>query len=294
MPYADPYLLPMAALLSAIGVTTIYRLEPRGRVPAEPLDRHRRRVSSRSRCSRCGGTTASSRATSTSSGSAPSCCSRCRRCPGSARRSTAPVSGSRSGRCSSSPGEFAKILLIVFLAGYLRDKREVLAQGRLKDFGPLLLIWGAAMLVLVQTNDLGSALLYFGIFLAMVYVATGRALYAAEGWRSSSRAAPPSTRSCRACESRVSVVAGPVGRRRRGRLPVGAVALLDRQRRLRRHRLRPRHVHDHGGEPDHPLPQHGLHLLRDRPGARARWRVGAAARLHALHRARDARRAGGG
>ena len=72
------------------------------------------------------------------------------------------------------PGELAKIALIVFLAGYLREKREVLAQGRLKDFGPLLLIWGAAMLVLVETNDLGSALLYFGIFLAMLYVATGR------------------------------------------------------------------------------------------------------------------------
>ena len=79
------------------------------------------------------------------------------------------------------PGELAKIALIVFLAGYLREKREVLAQGRLKDFGPLLLIWGAAMLVLVETNDLGSALLYFGIFLAMLYVATGRALYVAIG-----------------------------------------------------------------------------------------------------------------
>ena len=53
----------------------------------------------------------------------------------------------------------------------------MLAQGRLKDLGPLLAIWGAAMLVLVQTSDLGSALLNFGIFLAMVYVATGRALY---------------------------------------------------------------------------------------------------------------------
>ena len=79
------------------------------------------------------------------------------------------------------PGELAKILLIVFLAGYLREKREVLAQGRLKDFGPLLLIWGAAMLVIVMTNDLGSALLYFGIFLAMLYVATGRALFVAIG-----------------------------------------------------------------------------------------------------------------
>ena len=66
-------------------------------------------------------------------------------------------------------------MLIVFLAGYLREKREALAQGRIKDFGPLLVIWGGAMLVLVETNDLGSALLYFGIFLAMLYVATARA-----------------------------------------------------------------------------------------------------------------------
>ena len=79
------------------------------------------------------------------------------------------------------PGEFAKIALIVFLAGYLRERREVLAQARPKDVGPLLLIWGAAMLVLVQTNDLGGGLLYFGVFLAMLYVATGRALFVAAG-----------------------------------------------------------------------------------------------------------------
>jgi cell division protein FtsW (lipid II flippase) len=79
------------------------------------------------------------------------------------------------------PGELAKIFLILFLAGYLREKREVLAQGRLKDFGPLLAIWGAAMLVIVQSADLGSALLNFGIFLAMLYVATGRALFVAAG-----------------------------------------------------------------------------------------------------------------
>jgi cell division protein FtsW (lipid II flippase) len=79
------------------------------------------------------------------------------------------------------PGELAKLCLIVFLAGYLREKRESLAQGRLKDFGPLLAIWGAAMLVIVQTRDLGSALLVFGIFLAMLYVATGRALYVGAG-----------------------------------------------------------------------------------------------------------------
>src|SRR5262249_61013120 len=79
------------------------------------------------------------------------------------------------------PGDMAKMMLIVLLAGYLREKPEVLAQGRPKDFGPLLLVWGAAMLVLVETGDLGSALLYFGIFLAMLYAATGRALFVGAG-----------------------------------------------------------------------------------------------------------------
>ena len=72
------------------------------------------------------------------------------------------------------PGELGKIALIVFLAAYLREKREVLAQGRVKDWGPLLVIWGGAMLVLFATDDLGSALLYYGIFLALLYAATAR------------------------------------------------------------------------------------------------------------------------
>jgi len=79
------------------------------------------------------------------------------------------------------PGELAKIMLIVFLAGYMREKREVLAQGRLKDWGPLLVIWVLAMLVLLETRDLGGGLLYFGIFLAMLYVATARIAYVAVG-----------------------------------------------------------------------------------------------------------------
>jgi cell division protein FtsW (lipid II flippase) len=79
------------------------------------------------------------------------------------------------------PGELAKIMLIVFLAGYMREKREVLAQGRPKDWGPLLVIWALAMLVLLETRDLGGGLLYFGIFLAMLYVATARIGYVATG-----------------------------------------------------------------------------------------------------------------
>ena len=79
------------------------------------------------------------------------------------------------------PGELAKSMLIIFLAGYMREKREVLAQGRPKDWGPLLVIWAFAMLVLLETRDLGGGLLYFGIFLAMLYMATARIAYVAAG-----------------------------------------------------------------------------------------------------------------
>jgi cell division protein FtsW (lipid II flippase) len=94
-----------------------------------------------------------------------------------------PINGARLwihvGPLQFQPGELGKIALIVFLAAYLRERREVLAQGRLKDWGPLLVIWAGAMLVLFVTNDLGSALLYYGIFLAMLYIATARLSFVA-------------------------------------------------------------------------------------------------------------------
>jgi cell division protein FtsW (lipid II flippase) len=95
------------------------------------------------------------------------------------------VNGARlwihAGSLQFQPGELGKIALIVFLAAYLREKREVLAAGRLKDWGPLLVIWGGAMLVLFVTDDLGSALLFYGIFLAMLYAATARIAFVAAG-----------------------------------------------------------------------------------------------------------------
>ena len=86
------------------------------------------------------------------------------------------------------PGELAKVLIVIFLAGYLRDNREMLSYGAggghlpsPKHLGPLLLIWGGAMLVLFQTRDLGGALLYFAIFLVMLYTATARWSFVAVG-----------------------------------------------------------------------------------------------------------------
>jgi cell division protein FtsW (lipid II flippase) len=89
------------------------------------------------------------------------------------------------------PGELAKIALTVFFAGYLVTRRESLALvgrkilglriPRARELGPILVIWGASLLVLVLQRDLGTSLLYFGLFIVLVYVATGRAIYVIVG-----------------------------------------------------------------------------------------------------------------
>ena len=82
------------------------------------------------------------------------------------------------------PAELAKIAIVIFLASYLRDTRQVLVVGArrilgitfppLKHLGPLLAVWGTAMALLFVIQDLGSSLMFFGAFLALVYVATNR------------------------------------------------------------------------------------------------------------------------
>jgi cell division protein FtsW (lipid II flippase) len=88
------------------------------------------------------------------------------------------------GGLSFQPTEFSKIGLVIFLASYLRDTRQVMVLGArrilgvtlppLKHFGPVLVIWGVAMLALVLLSDIGSSLMFYGALLAMLYVATGR------------------------------------------------------------------------------------------------------------------------
>jgi cell division protein FtsW (lipid II flippase) len=180
VPFADPYLLPIAGLLTAIGLTEIYRLHPADAFKQATwivlavalfaltlflLRYDYRRLEAYKYIF---GLTAI----------------------GLLLLPILPVigltvNGARLwvhiGGLRFQPGELAKIALIIFLAGYMREKREVLAQGRLKDWGPLLVIWALAMLVLLETRDLGGGLLYFGIFLAMLYVATARISYVAAG-----------------------------------------------------------------------------------------------------------------
>ena len=180
VPFADPYLLPIVGLLTAVGLTEIYRLEPDDAfrqggwivvgvalfaLTLFLLRRDYRRLETYKYLFGVSAIVLLVLPVLPVIG--------------------LTVNGARLwvdiGPLRFQPGELAKIMLIVFLAAYMREKREVLAQGRPKDWGPLLVIWALAMLVLLETHDLGGGLLYFGIFLAMLYVATARIAYVAAG-----------------------------------------------------------------------------------------------------------------
>jgi cell division protein FtsW (lipid II flippase) len=180
VPYADPYVLPIAALLTAVGLTEIYRLGPSDAfkqatwvvvgvalfaITILGLRRDYRVLENYKYLFGLGALAL-------------------------LFMPLLPIVGERvngarlwvhAGPLQFQPGELGKIALIVFLAAYLREKREVLAAGRLKDWGPLLVIWGAAMMILFVTDDLGSGLLFYGIFLGMLYVATARVTFIAVG-----------------------------------------------------------------------------------------------------------------
>lgn len=89
-------------------------------------------------------------------------------------------------------GELAKVLMVIFLAGYLRDRREVLAiptsrvlgvpLPQIRHLAPVMLFVGAALVAVVVLNDFGTALLFVGVLLAMLFLATGRAAYPAVGF----------------------------------------------------------------------------------------------------------------
>jgi cell division protein FtsW (lipid II flippase) len=97
----------------------------------------------------------------------------------------------RVGAFSFQPGELAKVCLVIFFAAYLAERKELLAIASrrilglhvpdLKHFGPLLVMWGVSLAVMFYGKDLGSSLLFFSIFLVMLYIATARVVYAAFG-----------------------------------------------------------------------------------------------------------------
>jgi cell division protein FtsW (lipid II flippase) len=182
LPYADPYLFPLVSLLACFGLVVIYRIdEELAREQAQwfvvglvlfaatllflrdfrVLERYRYTIAL-----------------------AGLFLLLLPRVPGIGQQVNGAYLGVKLGPIAFQPAEFGKIAIIVFLAAYLRDTRQVLVQGSrrvlgitippLKHLGPLLVVWGAAMFMLVFIRDLGSSLMYFGGFLALLYVATNR------------------------------------------------------------------------------------------------------------------------
>jgi cell division protein FtsW (lipid II flippase) len=198
LPYADPYLFPLVAVLACFGLVVIYRIdEDLAREQAQwfvvglglfaatiifvrdfrVLERYRYTIAL-----------------------AGLGLLLLPRLPGIGQQVNEAYLGVKIGPISFQPAELSKIAIVIFLAAYLRDTRQVLVQGArrilgvtippLKHFGPLLVVWGAAMFMLVFIRDLGSSLMFFGAFLTLLYVATNRfsfvlvgiALFALGAW----------------------------------------------------------------------------------------------------------------
>ena len=188
LPHADPYVLPLVAVLASFGLVMIYRLDDTfAREQAQwfviglaafiativlvrdyrALERYRYVIA----------------AASLGLLLLP-------RIPGIGSQTNGAYLGVDVGPVSFQPAEFAKIGIIIFLASYLRDTRQLLVARKkwgitippLRHLGPLLAVWGLAMILLVFIRDLGSSLMFFGGFLAMLYVATNRLIFPVVGF----------------------------------------------------------------------------------------------------------------
>jgi cell division protein FtsW (lipid II flippase) len=198
-PWADPLLLPLAAVLNGLGVVMIYRLQEsglhgNGGFPISTLTSHAaayqlmytavgviafivvliviRELRILQRYTYTLGTVGLILLA----------------IPALLPSSLSSVNGAKVwiivGGFSIQPGEFARIALAVFFAGYLIAKRDVLSLAgrrvlgidlpRGRDLGPVAVIWGASLLILIFESDIGTSALFFGLFVSMLYVATQR------------------------------------------------------------------------------------------------------------------------
>jgi cell division protein FtsW (lipid II flippase) len=184
-PQADPLLLPLAAILNVLGLAAVYRLDPEGFGPTQvtwtavgvacfvgvliALKDHQTLSRYKYIFGFIGVVLLMIPATPLGT----------------------EINGAklwvRVGAFSFQPGELAKVSLVIFLAAYLAERKELLAIASrrvmgfhvpdLKHFGPLLVMWGLSLAVMFYEKDLGSSLLFFSIFVVMLYVATARLVY---------------------------------------------------------------------------------------------------------------------
>jgi cell division protein FtsW (lipid II flippase) len=175
---ADPYMFPLAALLAAFGLVELYRIKPDWAIKQagwfgvglvlfvltilflrdiRSLERYRYTIAIVGILLLL----------------AP-------RIPGIGQQVNGAYLSIGVGQFALQPAEFGKIAMVIFLASYLNDVRDVLVGGgripriSIKHLGPMLVVFGLAMVMLVFIRDLGSSLMFFGAFLALLYVATNR------------------------------------------------------------------------------------------------------------------------
>ncbi len=184
LPHADPYLFPLVAVLASVGIVMVYRINPvlarqqaqwmvigLALFAATIIVLRRRGVAVLERY----------RYTIAVVGIGFTVLPRL---PGIGEQVNGAYLDVHVGSVSFQPAELAKVAIVIFLASYLRDNRQILVTaGRrvlgltippMKQFGPMLIVWGAAMATLLITRELGTSLMFYGAFLALLYVATGR------------------------------------------------------------------------------------------------------------------------
>jgi len=198
-PWSDPLMLPLAAMLNGLGVVMIWRLQQAGRGgnPGVPVSTMNSMTTTYQVLWSAVGVAAFvamlafvrevrvlQRYTYTLGALGLVLLA----IPALLPRSMSEVNGAKVwiilGGVTIEPGEFAKLALAVFFAGYLVAKRDVLALAgrrflgidlpRARDLGPVLIAWGASLLILVFETDIGTSALFFGMFVAMIYIATQR------------------------------------------------------------------------------------------------------------------------
>ena len=199
-PYADPLLLPLAALLNGLGIVMLYRLQISGRdgnpgnlvSPTIPLTATKFQLLFTGIGVACliavlvliSETRILQRYTYTFGAIGLVLLA----VPALLPSSHSAVNGAKVwillGSFSVQPGEFARLAVAVFFAGYLVSKRNALALTgrrvigidlpRARDLGPVLIAWAASLLILIFETDIGTSALFFGLFVAMLYIATQR------------------------------------------------------------------------------------------------------------------------
>jgi cell division protein FtsW (lipid II flippase) len=200
-PWADPLLLPLAALLNGLGIVMIYRLQESGRNGNPGIQ-----ISTISSSTTAAQVMFSALGVAAfiavllfirevrvlqrytyTLGVAGLILLALPAVPGMPN-STVPGTGAKIqigiGGFTVQPEQFAELALAVFFAGYLVAKRDVLSLAgrrflgidlpRARDLGPVLIAWGASLLLLIFESDIGTSALFFGLFVAMIYIATQR------------------------------------------------------------------------------------------------------------------------